>query len=43
MTTIHDEFLELAAAAIDFELSESERIALGRHLDECAACRDIHE
>jgi len=39
MTTIHDEFLELAAAAIDFELSESERIALGQHLDGCAACR----
>ena len=39
MTTIHDEFLELAAAAIDFELSEPERIALARHLDDCAVCR----
>jgi len=39
MTTMHDEFLELAAAAIDFELSEADRNALGRHLDECAACR----
>jgi hypothetical protein len=27
MTTVHDEFLELAAAAIDFELSRDERAA----------------
>jgi hypothetical protein len=37
--TVHDEFLELAAAAIDFELSPSERAALDGHLAECVACR----
>jgi hypothetical protein len=35
----HDEFLELAAAAIDFELSPAERIALDAHLAECVPCR----
>ena len=39
MTTVHDEFLELAAAAIDFELSLDERAALDRHLADCSACR----
>ena len=39
MTTAHDEFLELAAAAIDFELSRDERAALERHLADCSACR----
>ena len=37
--TGHDEFLELAAAAIDFELSASERAALDGHLADCVACR----
>ena len=39
MTTVHDEFLELAAAAIDFELSRDERAALDQHLAGCSACR----
>ena len=39
MTTVHDEFLELAAASIDFELSETERAALAAHLADCIACR----
>ena len=39
MTTIHDEFLELAAASIDFELSETERAALAAHLADCIPCR----
>ena len=39
MTTAHDEFLELAAAAIDFALSRDERAALDRHLAGCGACR----
>jgi hypothetical protein len=39
MTTVHDEFLELAAASIDFELSETERAALAAHLADCIPCR----
>jgi len=39
MTTIHDEFLELAAAAIDFDLSRAERDALDGHLAACIPCR----
>ncbi|MFI5293117.1 MAG: anti-sigma factor family protein, partial [Candidatus Limnocylindrales bacterium] len=39
MTTTHAEFLELAAAAIDFELSEAERQSLSAHLAGCIACR----
>ena len=39
MTTAHDEFLELAAAAIDFPLSRDEGAALDRHLAGCSACR----
>ena len=39
MTTVHDEYLELAAASIDFELSETERAALAAHLAECISCR----
>ena len=39
MTTIHDQYLELAAAAIDFELSPAERADLAAHLAECTACR----
>jgi hypothetical protein len=35
----HDAFLELAAAAIDFELSRAERSRLEAHLATCAACR----
>ena len=39
MTTAHDEFLELAAASIDFKLSETERAALAAHLADCIPCR----
>lgn len=39
MTTIHDEYLELAAAEIDFELSQAERARLSGHLAGCSACR----
>ncbi|MFL5643661.1 MAG: hypothetical protein ACJ77V_05405 [Chloroflexota bacterium] len=39
MTTVHDPFLELAAASIDFELSAAERAALAAHLAECIPCR----
>jgi hypothetical protein len=39
MTTVHDEYLELAAASIDFELSQTERTALAAHLAECIPCR----
>ena len=39
MTTVHDEFLELAAASIDFELSSEERAALAAHLAGCIQCR----
>jgi hypothetical protein len=37
--TSHDEYLELAAAAVDFELSPAERAALDGHLVDCVACR----
>lgn len=36
--TSHATFLELAAAALDFELSSNDRARLERHLAECAAC-----
>lgn len=39
MTTVHDVFLELAAASIDFDLSETERTALAAHLADCIPCR----
>jgi hypothetical protein len=39
MTTVHDEYLELAAASIDFELSETDRAALAAHLADCIPCR----
>ncbi len=39
MTTVHDDVLELAAAAIDFDLSPSERAILEGHLDGCVQCR----
>jgi hypothetical protein len=39
MTTVHDEFLELAAAAIDFPLSGAEQTALDVHLATCTDCR----
>ena len=35
----HERFLELAAAAIDFELSAAESADLARHLASCASCR----
>ncbi len=37
--TNHEGFLELAAAAIDFELEPEERAELDRHLAECDSCR----
>ena len=39
MTTVHDDFLELAAASIDFELTETERASLAAHLADCVPCR----
>lgn len=36
--TSHSAFLELAAAAVDFPLSPSDRARLNRHLAECPAC-----
>ena len=39
MTTTHDDFLELAAASLDFELSQPERDSLDEHLASCVACR----
>jgi hypothetical protein len=38
MTSTHEEILELAAAAIDFELSPAERSTLADHLRDCVAC-----
>ena len=38
MTPTHEEVLELAAAAIDFELSPAERSTLADHLRDCVAC-----
>jgi len=37
--SIHEGFLELAAAAIDFDLDEYDRGELDRHLAGCADCR----
>lgn len=39
MTMVHNEFLELAAAGIDFELNQAERDALESHLAGCIPCR----
>ena len=39
MTDIHAEFLELAAAAIDFDLTDAERRSLAAHLADCVPCR----
>ena len=39
MTNIHDEVLELAAAAIDFGLTPAERTFMETHLAECPSCR----
>jgi hypothetical protein len=39
MTPIHEDFLELAAAAIDFEPTPAERDALAAHLATCVTCR----
>ncbi|HEX5824755.1 MAG TPA: zf-HC2 domain-containing protein, partial [Candidatus Limnocylindrales bacterium] len=36
---IHEGFLDLASAAIDFELDEYERAELDRHLAGCDDCR----
>ncbi len=38
MTSNHDEILELAASAIDFELSPAEHETLSGHLRDCIAC-----
>jgi hypothetical protein len=38
MNAVHREFLELAAAGIDFELSRAERARLDTHLATCQAC-----
>jgi putative zinc finger protein len=37
--TTHEEFLDLAAAAIDFELDPDESAALDQHLAGCDSCR----
>jgi putative zinc finger protein len=37
--SIHDAFLELAAASIDFELDDDEQAELDRHLAGCEACQ----
>ncbi|MFL5675555.1 MAG: hypothetical protein ACJ779_11145 [Chloroflexota bacterium] len=39
MTTVHDEFLGLAAASIDFDLTPAEGAALATHLADCVPCR----
>ncbi len=39
----HDRALELAAAALDFPLSDDDREALRLHLDGCAGCRAVDE
>ena len=39
MTTLHEDFLELAAASLDFELDPGEREALAEHLAGCVPCR----
>lgn len=38
MTNVHDQVLELAAAAMDFDLSPAERAFLETHLAECPSC-----
>lgn len=37
--TVHDEILELAAAAIDFELTSGESSRVAEHLSGCSSCR----
>jgi hypothetical protein len=39
MTSIHIDYLELAAAELDFELSADERSRLAVHLASCTSCR----
>ena len=39
MTTTHDEYMELAAASFDFNLSPAERASLDAHLSGCIPCR----
>lgn len=41
--TSHEEFLDLAAAAIDFELDPDERAELDQHLAGCDSCRRTAE
>jgi anti-sigma factor RsiW len=38
---VHDRFIDLAAASIDFELSPAERAELDGHLTTCAPCRSF--
>ena len=37
--TTHESYLELAAVALDFDLSEAERSVLDEHLHSCGSCR----
>ena len=39
MNAVHREYLELAASAIDFELSDTERVRLDAHVEGCDVCR----
>lgn len=41
MSDLHGQFLELAAAAIDFRLSAAERVSLDQHLEGCVRCRRV--
>ena len=41
--SIHEGFMELAAASVDFELDEYDRAELHRHLAGCPACRATAE
>lgn len=41
MMTDHRRATQLFAAELDFDLTSEERLELGRHLEECASCRQI--